>query len=358
MRVAFLGNCADYSLPFLETLVERTHKPTDSMGGTAPALRGGASVKLVAVICPQRFASRKAELTFAAKRGVGRALERLPPLLREQAARLQSGRASPGPWTRMQQLALAVDAPVFWPGSVGDPETVERVVALRPDIAIVAGLNQILREKLLAAFPPVFNFHPSLLPENRGGLPEFWLLDSGAREGGVTAHRIERGVDTGPIVAQCRVPIEPWLDAEGLITRCSHAGAKLLDTFLDGYPQSAAAARPQAGGSYQPFPTEQDRVVPFDRPASGVFNRARAFGWSAPLVMHVPREAWEARTPVQVGSGAESSSAVVHLYDPIAFDSHGEGQPGRFLRTAEGPVSVTCNPGTVLFRRAELGGKP
>lgn len=66
--------------------------------------------------------------------------------------------------------------------------------------------------------------HPSLLPRHRGPNPFFWAIDSGDVASGVTVHRLERDYDTGPIIAQRRVPVgerDAWqlaraLDGPGL----------------------------------------------------------------------------------------------------------------------------------------------
>ena len=71
------------------------------------------------------------------------------------------------------------------------------------------GYRHILKEAVLAtAKAPVVNLHISLLPYNRGAHPNFWSWMEGSPSG-VTVHEIDAGIDTGPIVAQKRVSIEP-----------------------------------------------------------------------------------------------------------------------------------------------------
>ena len=69
---------------------------------------------------------------------------------------------------------------------------------------------RLLRAPLLNAFPGrIINIHPSLLPEFPGLYAWTQAVEAGARESGCTVHYVDAGVDTGPVIAQARVPILP-----------------------------------------------------------------------------------------------------------------------------------------------------
>jgi phosphoribosylglycinamide formyltransferase-1 len=93
-----------------------------------------------------------------------------------------------------------------------EPEAEARVVKLLKEagveLVVLAGYMRIVKEPLLAAFPGrMINIHPSLLPAFPG--LEAWkqALAAGAPETGCTVHYVNRGMDTGPIIAQRRVPV-------------------------------------------------------------------------------------------------------------------------------------------------------
>jgi methionyl-tRNA formyltransferase len=342
MRVVFVGNTLDYSPGFMAALAQRSLEPSDP-------------VTLAAIVCPMRFASKAEALWFSTKRRIGSAVERFPAPLKNRARGMTQGG-----WSRVQRLAETAGVPLYWPNSINDAPTYQKISSLRADAVIVAGLNQILRKRTLAALPPVFNVHPSPLPEYRGGLPEFWQLDAGATLGGVTLHRIDPGVDTGPIVLQKRFDIAPWFDSNQLIERSVQVGTSLVNEFLDGYAEHMEHATPQQGGSYQPFPSERDRVAPFTRPASAVFNRARAAGWDTPLLAYVSREQWlntDRTQNLSLTDEPASARVELHLYDPVPFGDYTNGPPGRLTRVGAEGVALTCNPGTIVFRRAEAQTK-
>jgi phosphoribosylglycinamide formyltransferase-1 len=82
---------------------------------------------------------------------------------------------------------------------------------------VLAGYMRMVKEPLLAAFQGrIINIHPSLLPAFPG--LEAWkqALAAGVAETGCTVHWVDRGMDTGPIIAQRRVPVLPGDTAEGL----------------------------------------------------------------------------------------------------------------------------------------------
>jgi len=72
------------------------------------------------------------------------------------------------------------------------------------------------------------NFHPGLLPEYAGLHTHQWAIRNGEREFGVTVHRMENAIDTGPIVGQVRFPVKPDDTGLSLYSRCLTAGAELF----------------------------------------------------------------------------------------------------------------------------------
>ena len=102
------------------------------------------------------------------------------------------------------------------------------------ELVVLAGFMRLLKEPLVTAFPRrIINIHPSLLP----GFPglEAWrqALEAGESETGCTVHYVDLGMDTGPVIAQARVPVLPGDTAETLHARIQQAEHTL-------YPQVIA----------------------------------------------------------------------------------------------------------------------
>lgn len=86
--------------------------------------------------------------------------------------------------------------------------TAEAVAAREPDLLVLAGYMKVLGKSVIGRFRTV-NTHPSLLPAFPGARAIRDALAHGVKVTGVTVHWVDEGVDTGPILAQAAVPVEP-----------------------------------------------------------------------------------------------------------------------------------------------------
>lgn len=193
MRVLYLGS-PDFAVAPLEALVQ-------------------ASYEVVGVVTqPDRPAGRNRVLTA-------------PPV--KQAA---------------QRLGLAV----LQPATLRDPPAQAELAALQPEVGIVAAYGEILRPAVLA-IPPLgyLNIHPSLLPLYRGPAPVAGAILAGDSITGVTIMQLDRGLDSGPILAQMTVPLAP--DARtGLLTeQLMRLGSALLLDVLPRYATGQLVPHPQ-----------------------------------------------------------------------------------------------------------------
>ncbi len=95
-------------------------------------------------------------------------------------------------------------------------------------LVVCAGYMHLLTPGFLERFDAVINVHPSLLPSFPGLRPLEEALASGLPETGVTVHFVDDGIDTGPVILQERVPIEPGDTAETLHARMHEVEHRLL----------------------------------------------------------------------------------------------------------------------------------
>jgi methionyl-tRNA formyltransferase len=113
-------------------------------------------------------------------------------------------------------------------------ETLRAIEALRPDIAVSALFGYILRPTFLELMPAgCVNIHPALLPYNRGAFPNVWSIVEGT-PAGVTLHYIDSGIDTGNIIAQREIPVEPIDTGESLYRRLEQG---CVEMFRESWPQ-------------------------------------------------------------------------------------------------------------------------
>ena len=122
--------------------------------------------------------------------------------------------------------------------SARDAAIGEELAAVRVELALLAGYDQVLRPSYFTAYRGrTINIHPSLLPAHGGrGMvgPAVHrsVLDAGDAETGATIHEVTSELDAGPILGQVRVPVRPGDDVETLAARVLAEEHRLLVATL------------------------------------------------------------------------------------------------------------------------------
>lgn len=113
-------------------------------------------------------------------------------------------------------------------------------------LGLLADFGQIIPAELLQHFPGgIVNLHPSLLPRHRGASPIPAAILAGDRETGVSTISMDRGVDSGPIIAVQKVPLRAGVTATELESELAALAAVRIGETLDAWVRGEAAARPQ-----------------------------------------------------------------------------------------------------------------
>lgn len=196
--------------------------------------------------------------------------------------------APPRPAGRKQQLkntviddqATQLGMPtILRPERLRAPEAVGEVMALRPQLLVLADYGQIVPGTLLDLEHGALNLHPSLLPRHRGATPIPAAILAGDTETGVTLMRMDEGLDTGPIVAQRRVALDGSETTPGLEEALTTVAGDLLEESLAPWigGELTPAAQPDAGGTMTaPLTREDGRMDPRKR-ADVLEREVRAF---------------------------------------------------------------------------------
>jgi methionyl-tRNA formyltransferase len=182
--------------------------------------------------------------------------------------------------SEIKQLALDLGLEVFQPERIRDEAAQARIRELGADVMIVVAYGQILPASLLTA-PRLgtINVHASLLPRHRGPAPIEWSILNGDTETGITIMQMDAGVDTGPILAQARVPLAPDATAGPLEGQLANLGARLMVETLDGLQRGAITPVPQPaeGATHAPrLKSEDGKLNPATMSAQEIDRRVRA----------------------------------------------------------------------------------
>ncbi|RDY32313.1 methionyl-tRNA formyltransferase [Lachnotalea glycerini] len=138
------------------------------------------------------------------------------------------GRGKEIQFSQVKEAALRHKIPIYQPVKVREPEFIEILKNINPDVIVVVAFGQILSKTILEM--PRYgciNVHASLLPKFRGAAPIQWAVIEGEKESGVTTMRMDAGIDTGDMLLKTVVPITEQETGGSLHDKLMMAGAKL-----------------------------------------------------------------------------------------------------------------------------------
>jgi methionyl-tRNA formyltransferase len=217
----------------------------------------------------------------------------------------------------VKQVAAAQRLRILQPRRASDPQLLAELTSLAPQVIVVAAYGQLLRPALLA-IPPLgcVNVHASLLPKYRGAAPINWALICGEPVTGVTIMLIDETLDTGPILLQSKLAIDPSDDAGTLQERLAVCGAETLLQALDGMESGSLKPIPQdhAQATYAPKLSKEDGVIVWRRSANALAHLIRGVTpWPGAVTAHQgkPLRVWRAIPMAMAGTGTPGRVATV-----------------------------------------------
>ena len=250
-----------------------------------------------------------------------------------------SGRGKKIAFCPVKQCAVAHGIPVFQPVKTR-VDGVEPLRKLAPDLCVTAAFGHILSQEVLD-IPRLgtVNVHASLLPAYRGSAPVNWALINGETVTGVTTMMTDKGMDTGDILMQREVAVEPGENAGALVDRLARVGAELLIETLRAIENGDCPRRKQdeALASYYPLLKKEMSRMDFAKTAKQLCDFVRGMNpWpgayaGAYKVLEARAEDW---------NGNEAPGVVLRA----------DAKAGLWIRAGEGALNV--------LRMQAAGGKP
>lgn len=182
--------------------------------------------------------------------------------------------------TPVKKAAIAHKLPVIQPASLKDAEAIAQLAGFHPDIIVVAAFGQILPRSVLdLPSHGCINLHPSLLPRFRGASPVASAILAGDDFTGVSVMLMDKGLDTGPILARAQIPISA-LDTTGSLTdKLSLIAAQLLLEVLPHWLRGELTPQPQneAEATYSAPISKEEGEINWHLPAVDIWRRVRAY---------------------------------------------------------------------------------
>jgi methionyl-tRNA formyltransferase len=241
----------------------------------------------------------------------------------------------------VKQRATALGLPVFQPATLRKPELQEPLRAVGADTIAVVAFGAILPPEVLEMTRlGAVNVHASLLPKYRGSSPINWAIVNGEAESGVTTMYVAEGLDTGDILLQRAIPLDPRETAATLHDKLAALGGPLLVETLQRLEAGTLAAKPQddSASSYIPKLTRDDGLLDWAQPAVVLDRRIRGFTpWPGAFTF------WDARR------------LNVHAAHPVSTAASRE--PGQVEAVSQDAVLVATGDGCLALTEVQLEGK-
>lgn len=256
----------------------------------------------------------------------------------------QKGRGRKVIQTPVKECALKWGVPVFQPARIREPDAVEKIRSLSPDLIVVAAFGQILPQELLD-IPRLgcINIHASLLPRLRGAAPIQWSVINGDPESGITLMQMNAGLDTGDILFQESLPIGPQETGESLYEKLAKLGGEMIVKYL---PAIAAGEvnpvqQDDSLSTYAPMLRKDMGEIDWSLPAEQIEQRMRGMlPWPGAYTTLEGRtlKIWKA----QVRPADAASAGAV---------------PGTVLYTDKKSICVAAGSGALAILEVQAEGK-
>ena len=245
---------------------------------------------------------------------------------------------SPSP---VKREAVLRGIPVLQPDSFKAGASKDALRALQPDLLVVVAYGLILPQSVLDI--PThggWNVHASLLPRWRGAAPVQRAIEAGDTRTGVCLMRMEKGLDTGPVLLSQALEIGAGETGGQLHDRLAALGAQVLADglgLLRAGVMPVAQPQPDAGATYAHKLDKAEAKLDWALSAQALANKVRAFNpWPMAEAM----------------VGGER----VRVHGAVALDETHESTAGSVLRAGRDGIDIACGSGVLRLRVLQRDG--
>ena len=245
--------------------------------------------------------------------------------------------------TPVKEEAMKHEIPVYQPQKVRDPEFVEVLKDLAPDMIVVAAFGQIIPKEILDM--PKYgciNIHASLLPKYRGAAPIQQAVIDGEKESGVTIMKMGMGLDTGDMISQAVVTLREDETGGSLFDRLAETGASLLIQTIPSIENGTATYTKQPEESPTPYAamiTKKMGLLDFSRNAEVLERLVRGMNpWPSAYTF--------------------LNNKTLKVWKAAVEDAEcGKAAPGTIVGVDKKGIHVACGEKSLVLQEVQLEGK-
>lgn len=244
--------------------------------------------------------------------------------------------------------ARELGLPILQPEKLRDPEFVQAMQELQPDLGIVIAFRML--PEVIWAMPRygTFNLHASLLPQYRGAAPINWAIINGEKETGITTFLLNHEIDKGAIIGQRKMPI---LAEDNIGTMYD----KLMTEGCDLVVETVEKIATQDFTAIEQMHIDEATL----KPAPKIFKEDCKIDWSweGERIVNFVRglspypAAW---TPMYL-NGEEKGSAKI--FEVRFSPNKGNGNVGEIISDGKEQIAVVCSDGLIEIRSMQMAGK-
>jgi methionyl-tRNA formyltransferase len=246
-----------------------------------------------------------------------------------------------GKFDPVKVKALQLGIPVRQHQSMKAPEVCDEFVALNADLAILAFVTQIVPPRVFSV-PRLGSicFHPSLLPKYRGASAINWALIKGEAVTGLTLFWVDQGIDTGPILLQKEVRVEPD-DTTGslyfnkIFPIGVDAIGEAVDLINSGNPPRII--QDKSKGNYDPICGDEHARIDWSKPAQEIYNLIRG-------------------CDPQPGAHATYNGKLMRIFDARLQLGNNSAPAGQVIGIGGEDFTIALNGGTLTVKKARGEG--
>ena len=251
------------------------------------------------------------------------------------------GRGHKMQYTPVKEKALELNIPVYQPEKVKNPEFVDILREINPDVIVVIAFGQILSKEILDL--PKYgciNVHASLLPKYRGAAPIQWAVIDGEEETGVTTMYMAEGLDTGDVIDTAVIKLDEKETGGSLFDKLAIEGGKLIVETLSKLENGTATRTPQDDekSSYAGKITKELGQIDFTKPAVTIERLIRGLNpWPSAYT--------------------RLDGKAMKVWDATVEEGNVTEQPGEIVEIEKHYIKVATGENYLKINEIQLAGK-
>ena len=253
----------------------------------------------------------------------------------------EKGRGGKVSFPAIKEAALKHNLDIYQPIKVREPEFIQIIRDLEPEVIVVAAFGQLLPKELLD-IPPYgcVNVHASLLPKYRGAAPIQAAIINGEEITGVTIQYMDVKLDTGDIILQESIPIADNETGGSLYDKLAQLGASLLVKALGKLEDGTATRTPQDDSlaTHVKMMDKEMGNIDFTQPAISIERMIRGLNpWPSAYT--------------------KLNGKTLKLWSAAVVEYSNSGQAGEVVKVDKDTITIMTGKDALEIHELQLEGK-